>query len=136
MKLYLVRSQLVLCTCLLISTMQNKMSLLSMGVERLSPIYRRFYPGTTIADGTRYAKFKPPKNMTSLPYKMKFQKDYYRCIHNGQLKVYSLCYMYASDKLFRACQKFGCLKCKGQGHYARLLDVMIAVNGNTSVRVA
>lgn len=94
-----------------------EMSLRSMGVELLSPINRRFYPGTTIADGTRYAKIKLPENMTSLPYTMKFQKEYYRCIHNGQLKVCSLCY--ASDHLFRACPKFVCFKCKGQGHYAR-----------------
>ena len=89
----------------------------SMGVELLSPISRRFYPGTTIADGTRYVKVKLPPHMPSFPYTVKFQKEYHRCIHNGQMKVCSLCY--ASDHLFRACPKFRCFKCKQQGHYAR-----------------
>lgn len=92
-------------------------TLKSMGVELLSPINRRFYPGTTIADGTRYAKVRLPEHMTSFPYTLKFQKDYYRCIHNGQLKVCSLCY--SSEHLFRACPEFRCFKCKEQGHYAR-----------------
>lgn len=42
-------------------------TLKSMGVELLSPINRRFYPGTTIADGTRYAKVRLPEHMTSFP---------------------------------------------------------------------
>ena len=92
-------------------------TLRSMGVELLSPINRRFYPGTTIADGTRYAKVKLPDSMTSFPYTIKFRKEYYRCIHNGQLKVCSLCY--SSEHLFRACPDFKCFKCKKQGHYAK-----------------
>ncbi|XP_048776547.2 uncharacterized protein LOC125680821 [Ostrea edulis] len=92
-------------------------TLTSMGVELLSPINRRFYPGTTIADGTRYVKVKLPPHMPSFPCTVKFQKEYHRCIHNGQMKVCSLCYV--SDHLFRACPKFVCFKCKQQGHYAR-----------------
>ena len=94
-----------------------EMTLRSMKVELLSQIKRRFYPGTTIADGTRYAKVKLPDTMNSFPYTIKFQKEYYRCIHNGQMKVCSLCY--SSEHLFRACPQFTCFKCKRQGHYAR-----------------
>ena len=94
-----------------------EMTLRSIKVELLSPIKRRFYPGTTIADGTHYANVKLPDSMNSFPYTIKFQKEYYRFIHNGQMKVYSLCY--SSEHLFRACPQFTCFKCKCQGHYAR-----------------
>lgn len=92
-------------------------SLRELDVELLSSINRRFYPGTTIADGTRYVRVKLPPNMSSFPYTMKFHKEYYRCIHNGQLKVCSLCY--SADHLFRECPRFVCFRCKQQGHYAR-----------------
>lgn len=89
----------------------------AMKVEMVSPIKRRFYPGTNIADGTRYVRVKLPPNMSSFPYTIKFRKEYYRVIHNGQMKVCSLCY--SGDHLFRACPKFVCFRCKKQGHYAR-----------------
>lgn len=96
-------------------------TLLSMNIEILSPIKRRYYPGTNIADGTRYVRVKLPPNMQSLPYTIKFRKEYYRVIHNGQIKVCSLCY--SQDHLFRACPKFVCFRCKQQGHYARTCTV-------------
>ena len=42
-----------------------EMNLRSMKVEILSPIKRRLYPGTTMADGTRYAKVILPDTMIS-----------------------------------------------------------------------
>lgn len=83
-------------------------TLLSMNIEILSPIKRRYYPGTNIADGTRYVRVKLPPNMQSLPYTIKFRKEYYRVIHNGQIKVYSLCY--SQDHLFTVCPKFVCFR--------------------------
>ena len=100
MKLFLVRLLLVSC----IEDAVIEMILRSMKVELLSPIKRRFSSGTTIADRTRYAKVKLPDTINSFPNTIKFQKEYYRCIHNGQMKVCSLCY--SSEHLFRACLQF------------------------------
>ena len=94
MKLFLVRLLLVSC----IEDAVIEMTLRSMKVELLSPIKRRFSSGTTIADRTRYAKVKLPDTINSFPNTIKFQKEYYRCIHNGQMKVCSLCY--SSEHLF------------------------------------
>lgn len=89
-----------------------------MGVEFLFLINRRFYFGIIIVDGIWYVKIKLFENMILLFYIMKFQKEYYRCIYNGQLKVCFLCYV--SDYFFRVCLKFVCFKCKGQGYYVRI----------------
>lgn len=77
-------------------------ALQSMNIEILFPIQRRYYPGTNIVDG------QLPLNMQSLPYKIKFRKEYYRVIHNGQIKVCSLCY--SQDHLFTVCPKFVCFR--------------------------
>ncbi|KAK3577763.1 hypothetical protein CHS0354_003767 [Potamilus streckersoni] len=37
------------------------MKLKEYGGEILSPIQRRYYPGTSVADGTRYANYKFPQ---------------------------------------------------------------------------
>lgn len=89
----------------------------SLGVELVSPIKRRYYRGTDIADGTRYVRVKLPPKLKSLPYSMKFGNEYYRVIHDHQLKVCSLCY--SEEHLFRDCPQFKCFKCGGQGHFKR-----------------
>ena len=42
----------------------------------LRSMKRRLYPGTTIADETRYANVKLPDTMSSNAYTIKFQKEY------------------------------------------------------------
>ena len=69
-----------------------------MNIEILTRIYRRYYKGTKIADGTRYVRVKFPPEIKSLPYSMKFKTvesvEYFRVLHNNQLKV---CYNCMSD---------------------------------------
>ena len=91
------------------------------GVEPVSNIRRRFYPGTRVADGTRYLRVKMPPEVKSLPYAMRFtsgtSSDYYRVVHDNQKKVCSMCL--SDQHLYRDCPKFVCYHCSGQGHIAR-----------------
>lgn len=57
-----------------IEDVEIEISCRSLGT--IVPNYRRFYLGTTIAEGTPSAKFKLPENMTLPPYTMNFKKDY------------------------------------------------------------
>lgn len=41
------------------------------GVTTISAVKRRYYPGTTITDGTRFVRVKFPKEIVSLPYSTK-----------------------------------------------------------------
>lgn len=104
-------------------------ALQSMNIEILFPIQRRYYPGTNIVDG------QLPLNMQSLPYKIKFRKEYYRVIHNGQIKVCSLCY--SQDHLFTVCPKFVCFRWKNKDttlEHVGWKSVTIVLNGETSFR--
>lgn len=101
-----------------IDDMEIKEKLEVLGVELLSPIKRRFYKGTAVADGTRYLRVKLPPNLKSLPYTMKFGNEYYRVIHDNQMKVCSLCY--SDGHLFKECPQFVCFKCGGQGHFRKV----------------
>ena len=62
-----------------------------MKIELVTPIYRRRYKGTNIADGTRYVRVKFPPEIKSLPYSMKFKTvegvEYFRVLHDNQIKV-------------------------------------------------
>ncbi len=57
----------------------------------MTKIKRRVYPGTNIANGTRYVKVKFPKEITSLPYRAQFETaeaaQYFSVIHDGQEKL-------------------------------------------------
>jgi len=46
--------------------------------------YVGIYMGTDIADGTRYEKRKLSEMIKSLPYTIKFRKEYYRVMHEEQ----------------------------------------------------
>ncbi|KAL3873299.1 hypothetical protein ACJMK2_036435 [Sinanodonta woodiana] len=74
-----------------ITDAEISMKLREYGVELLSPIQRRYYPGTRVADGTRYVRCKFPQHVKSLPYSLKFQtvngQQYYRVLHDNQVKV-------------------------------------------------
>lgn len=52
-------------------TIEDKLK--SWGVTPVTKVRRRLYPGTNIADGTRYVKVLFPKEVTSLPYSTKFE---------------------------------------------------------------
>ncbi len=41
------------------------------GVTTISAVKRRYYPGTTITDGTSFVRVKFPKEIVSLPYSTK-----------------------------------------------------------------
>ncbi len=49
--------------------------LVNWGVTPILPVRRRFYPGTTVADGTRFLRVKFSQEVTSLPYNTKFMTE-------------------------------------------------------------
>lgn len=91
------------------------------GVKAISPIKRRMWPGTSIADGTRFMKVKFTETVKSLPYSTKFEtvggSEHFRVIHDRQIKVCRLCIR--PGHVVRDCPTFKCFKCGNQGHYAR-----------------
>ena len=91
------------------------------GVEAISPIKRRMWPGTDVADGTRFCKVKFSETVKSLPYSTKFDTmegiKFFRVIHDRQVKVCRLCVQ--PGHIVRECPDFTCFKCGMQGHYAR-----------------
>lgn len=91
------------------------------GVKATSPIKRRKWPGTDVADGTRFCKVQFNELIQSLPYSTKFDTleggEHFRVIHDRQVKVCRLCIQ--PGHILRECPDFTCHKCKRQGHYAR-----------------
>lgn len=91
------------------------------GVSATSPIRRRMWPGTRIADGTRIVRVKFNQQVQSLPYSAKFNTalgaEYFRVIHDKQVKVCRICMQ--PGHILRECPEFMCHKCGVQGHYAR-----------------
>jgi hypothetical protein len=90
-------------------------------IEVVGSIRRHYYKGTSIADGTRIVTLKLPPTRKSLPYTMKFpfedRKEYYRVIHDNQVKLCRVCY--SDEHLMEFCPSFLCYKCGLQGHLAR-----------------
>lgn len=93
----------------------------SWGVSAASPIKRRMWPGTNVADGTRFLKVKFNDHVQSLPYSTKFSTalgaEYFRVIHDKQMKVCRMCIQ--PGHIMRECPEFQCHKCGVQGHFAR-----------------
>ena len=91
------------------------------GVSAASAIRRRMWPGTQIADGTRFLKVKFTEKVQSLPYSARFETamgpEYFRVIHDRQAKVCRMCLQ--PGHILRDCPDFSCHKCGVQGHYAR-----------------
>ena len=62
------------------------------GVKAVSPIKRRMWPGTDIADGTRFLRVQFTETVKSLPYSAKFDTlegtEFFRVIHDRQVRVW------------------------------------------------
>ncbi len=95
------------------------------GVTPASDI-RRMYPGTDIADGTRYLRVKFPKKVVSLPYSTKSDTEegmqYLRIMHDRQVKTCRLCMK--PEHMFKDCPEFWCFQCDEQGHFVRDCDAI------------
>ncbi|KAK3541701.1 hypothetical protein QTP86_001734, partial [Hemibagrus guttatus] len=91
------------------------------GVDPITKIRRRRYPGTDIEDGTRFLKVRFPKEVASLPYSTRLETaeglQYFRVMHSHQVKTCRLCM--SPDHLLKECTNFMCYKCEERGHYAR-----------------
>lgn len=91
------------------------------GVQATSTIKRRKWAGTDIYDGTRFLRVKFNEHVSSLPYSTKFETlegtEYFRVIHDNQVKVCRLCVQ--PGHILRDCPDFKCHKCGMNGHYAR-----------------
>lgn len=90
-------------------------------VSAMSPIKRRMWPGTRVADGTRFVKVRFNEEVQSLPYSAKFNTaggtEFFRVIHDRQVRVCRLCIQ--PGHIVRECPEFLCNRCGVQGHYAR-----------------
>ena len=95
--------------------------LINWGVTPILPLRRRYHPGTTVADGTRFLRVKFPQEVTSLPYNTSFMTEegvqYFRVIHDNQVKTCRICASPEHEK--KDCPQFICRNCLEQGHYAR-----------------
>jgi len=90
------------------------------GVNPILPLKRRYYPGTTVVDGTRFLRVKFPQEIVTLPYNVKFDTEegpkFIRVIHDNQLKTCRICA--STDHEKKDCPKYICRDCLEQGHFA------------------
>ncbi|XP_048012451.1 uncharacterized protein LOC125245761 [Megalobrama amblycephala] len=91
------------------------------GVEPVTKIKRKCYPGTDIEDGTRFLKVRFPKEVASLPYSTKLEtvegQQHFRVMHSHQVKTCRMCM--SPEHLLKDCPNFVCYKCEERGHFAR-----------------
>lgn len=79
------------------------------------------WPGTHVADGSRLVKVRFNDHVQSLPYSIPFTMalcpEYFRVIHDRQMRVCRLCLQ--PGHILHDCPDFSCHRCGIQGHYAR-----------------
>lgn len=94
--------------------------LVDWGVSPIFPLRRRYHPGTTVAEGTRFLRVKFRQDIVTLPYNVKFDTEegpkYFRVIHGDQLKTCRICA--STDHEKKDCPKYTCRDCLEQGHFA------------------
>lgn len=77
------------------------------GVSAISPIKRRMWPGTNIADGIRYVKVKFNQTVQSSPYSARFNTatgpEYFRVLHDGQVHGHYARECYKDVKRYELC---------------------------------
>lgn len=105
----------------------------SFKVTVLSPVQRRYYPGTEIADGTRFVNVRLPPNLLSIPYSVKLDNVYYRVVHDNQKRMCGL--GHSLEHLFKDCPDFIRFRCKGRGHYAVRPHAIAVVQRDITARV-
>jgi len=90
-------------------------------VGAVSAIKRRMWPGTDVADGTRFMKVKFTDEIKSLPYSTRFNTmegvEHFRVIHDRQERICRQCLK--PGHIYRECPEFKCFKCGERGHFAR-----------------
>lgn len=94
----------------------------ALGIELKSPLQRKVYDNTKVADGTRYVLCKFPENLKSLPYSMKVSTgidshEYIRVTHDHQKKVCGKCL--EEGHVYAQCPDNICFKCGKNAHLAR-----------------
>lgn len=91
------------------------------GVDPMTKIKRRCYPGTDIEYGTRFLKVRFPNEVASLPYSTRIDTEegpqYFRVMPSHQVKICRMCM--SPDHLVKDCPNFMCYKCDERGHIAR-----------------
>ena len=84
----------------------------------LSQVYRHVYPGTDVADGTRYVRVQFPPNLKSLPWSIKFETGMgmrsFRVKHDHQIQLCNFCG--SPGHKYRQCPQLICDSCDKQGH--------------------
>lgn len=118
----LANDELVVCFLILPTYITDKDILDKLhgwGVTAVSTIRRRMWPGTHIADGTRFVKVKFTDTVQSLPSSARLPTalgpESFRV--DRQARVCRQCLQ--KDHVLKDCEEFKCFKCQEQGHYAR-----------------
>lgn len=75
----------------------------------------RYYPGTDIADDTRFMKIRLPPTLPFILYAVKLDNAYYRVVHDNQKRMCGVVIPLNIYQVFKDCLDFVCFKSNGQG---------------------
>ncbi len=95
------------------------------GLTLKSPIKRKTYKDSNVANGTRFVQAEFPEDISSLPYTMrvttgKNQYEYIQVVHNNQKKVCSNCF--ELDHTYINCPDNRCFSCNQFGHLSKFCE--------------